>query len=102
MLFHHDCPDCAQALPEFHQIAENFMGNEELLRLALIEVPPYGYDTDVHDSACALGHLDESKKWLVVTPSVLLVTDGTVHLAWEDGFMPSFDTVLEQIAVSAQ
>jgi len=98
MLFHHDCPDCARALPEFQQIAENFVGNEDTLQLALIEIPPYGYDADVQNSACLLGHMDASKKWLVVTPAVLLITHGRVHLAWEEGFMPTFDTVLAQVA----
>jgi hypothetical protein len=98
MLFHHDCPDCAEALPVFGEIADNFLGNEDTLQLALIEVPPYGVETGSHDSACLLGRMDESKKWMVVTPSVLLLADGVVRHAWEQGTLPTFDTVLDHVA----
>jgi hypothetical protein len=98
MLFHHDCPDCAEALPQFQEIADNFVGNEEVLQLALIEIPPYGYQAMPQASTYLLGHLDESKKWMVVTPAVLLATEGMVQQAWEQGTMPTFDTVLEHIA----
>jgi thiol-disulfide isomerase/thioredoxin len=99
MLFHHDCPDCARTLPEFLQIADSFAGNEDTLQLALVEIPPFGYDpTDMQGSYCILGRMDEIKKWLVVTPAVLLLTDGTVRHAWKQGVMPTFDEVLERIA----
>ncbi|MCF7972765.1 MAG: hypothetical protein K9N55_03010 [Phycisphaerae bacterium] len=103
MLFHHDCPDCAKALPEFQQMADSFAGNEDTLQLALVEVPPLGYDThDTAESNRLLGRMDETKKWLVVTPAVLLLTDGRVRLAWEPGTLPTFELVLEQIAEMSQ
>lgn len=98
MLFHYDCPDCEKALPSFHEIAENFVGNEATLQLALIEIPPYGYDANTHESACHLGRLDESKTWMVVTPAVLLMAEGVVHHAWEEATLPTFDTVLDRVA----
>lgn len=98
MLFHHDCPDCAEAKPAFEALAENFVGNEDTLQLALIEIPPYGVEAGPHDSACLIGRMDESKKWMVVTPSVLLLADGVVRHAWEEGTLPTFDTVLDHVA----
>jgi len=98
MLLHHDCPDCAEALPVFEEIAANFVGNEDTLQLALIEIPPYGHETAPPDSACLLGRMDESKKWMVVTPSVLLLADGVVRHAWEERTLPTFDIVLDHVA----
>jgi len=98
MLFHHDCPDCAEAMPAFEQIADNFVGNEATLQLALIEIPPYGYNAEAQESACHLAHMDDSKKWMVVTPAVLLLADGVVRHAWEEGTLPTFETVLDHVA----
>ena len=98
MLFHYDCPDCAEAMPAFEEIAENFVGNEDTLQLALIEIPPYGYNAEARQSACHLAHMDESKQWMVVTPSVLLLADGVVRHAWEERTLPTFDTVLDHVA----
>lgn len=98
MLFHHDCPDCAQAMPAFEEIAENFVGNEDTLQLALIEIPPYGHDAEARESVCHLVRMDDSKKWMVVTPAVLLMADGVVRHAWEEGTLPTFEAVLEHVA----
>jgi thiol-disulfide isomerase/thioredoxin len=98
MLFHYDCPDCEEAMPAFEQIAENFVGNEATLQLALIEVPPYGYNAEARESVCHLARMDDAKKWMIVTPAVLLLADGVVRHAWEEGTLPTFDTVLEHVA----
>ena len=42
LFYHHDCPDCRRALPQYAQMARDLAGNEDSLRIALIEVPPYG------------------------------------------------------------
>ncbi len=97
MLFHYDCTDCIETLPDFQQIAENMQGNESVLQLALIEVPPYGYDAKSDESPYLIGRMDDSKEWLVVTPAVLLLSDGVVQQAWKEGTMPTFDEVLEQL-----
>lgn len=98
MLFHHDCPDCEKTMPAFEQIADNFVGNEDILKLALVEIPPYGYDEDAHDCACLLARMDRSKKWMVTTPSVLMLTNGVVRHAWEEGTLPTFEEIFEKVA----
>lgn len=97
MLFHYDCTDCQKTIPQFHEIAENMVGNEEMLRVAQIEVPEYGYRTDLDNSPTFKTRMDETKEWMIVTPAVILLSDGTVKHAWEPGTMPSFDEVLEQL-----
>ena len=101
LLYHHDCPDCAQAIPEYYRIATDLKGNEDFLRLALVEIPPYGTkETDNH-SPCMMGHIDNSKEWFVTTPTVALLSQGVVKNAWE-GHAPEFDTILEQMATVLQ
>ena len=73
------------------------MGNEEMLRLAQIEVPPYGYRTDLDNSPTFKTRMNETKEWLIVTPAVVLMSNGTVQHTWEPGTMPSFDDVLMQL-----
>ncbi len=97
MLFHYDCTDCQETIPQFHEIAENLVGNEDMLRLAQIEVPPYGYRTDLDTSPTFKTRMDETKEWLIVTPTVVLMSDGIVKYAWEPGTMPTFDDVLVQL-----
>ncbi len=101
VLYHHDCPDCAAAIPLYEQMARDLAGNEDFLRVALIEVPPYGAGPVSGDSPCALGRLDESKEWFVTTPAVALLADGRVTSAWE-AKAPDLETILQDLAASQQ
>jgi thiol-disulfide isomerase/thioredoxin len=40
MLYHHDCPDCIATIPKIEQMAKDLQDNEEVLKFALIEIPP--------------------------------------------------------------
>jgi len=71
-------------------------GNEDFLRIALIEVPPYGQGPVNQNSPCILGRLDQTKEWFVTTPAVVLLTDSQVTSAWEEK-APDFDTILQNI-----
>jgi len=95
LLYHHDCPDCAEAIPKYEQIARNLAGNDDFLRIALIEVPPYGQLVS-QTSPCTLGRLAETKEWFVTTPAVALLTDARVSTAWE-AKAPDSETVLKKL-----
>ena len=43
LLYHHDCPDCLEAIAECERLAGEVRGNEEFLQIALIDIPPYGH-----------------------------------------------------------
>ena len=96
LFYHYDCPDCRQAIPQYGQMARDLAGNEDFLRIALIEVPPYGPAPLQLDRACARGRLAATKEWFITTPvSVLLVGD-RVQTAWEAA-TPDLDTILLEL-----
>ena len=96
LLYHHDCPDCAKAVPVYEQMARDLAGNEDFLRIALVEMPPYGDGPVSKESPCLLGKLSQKKEWFVTTPAVALLKDGKVASAWE-GEAPEFDAVMERM-----
>jgi Methylamine utilisation protein MauE len=83
VLFHrHDCPDCHAAVSQSERMARDLEGNEDLLRIALIEVPPYG-PTPMPLGACTIGKLADAKEWFVAAPTAVLMMDATVKAVWE-------------------
>jgi hypothetical protein len=97
LLYHHDCPDCAIAIPKYEQIARDLAGNEDFLRIALISVPPYGQWLVKEGSPCVSGKLAETKEWFVTTPAVAILTEAKVTSAWE-AKAPDFETILQKLA----
>jgi hypothetical protein len=97
LFYHYDCPDCITAISNYEQIARDLTGNEDFLRIALIEVPPYGQLVS-QTSPCTLGQLPETKEWFVTTPAAVLLTNGIIKSAWE-AKVPDFDTIIETIAI---
>ncbi|NIT55627.1 MAG: hypothetical protein GWN00_05125 [Aliifodinibius sp.] len=97
LLYHHDCPDCAVAIPKYEKMARDFAGNEDFLLIALIEMPPYGQGQVSRNSHCALGRLADTKEWFVTTPAVALLKDSRVISAWEEK-APDMDTILNNMA----
>jgi thiol-disulfide isomerase/thioredoxin len=94
LLYHHDCPDCAKAIPIYEQMARDLEGNEDFLRIALVEVPPYGQGPISQNSPCCLSRLADSKEWFVTTPAVVLLANGEVTSAWEQN-APDLDTIVK-------
>jgi len=97
LLYHYDCPDCAEAIPKYEQMARNLAGNEDFLRIALIEVPPYGQAPITQKTPCTVGRLAETKEWFITTPAVALLTDAKVAAAWE-AKAPDFEAVLQKLS----
>lgn len=94
LLYHHDCPDCAAAIPKYEKMARDFAGNEAFLQIALIEVPPYGQGQVSRNSSCVPGRLADTKDWFVTTPAVVLLTDSQVTYALEEK-APDLDTIFK-------
>jgi len=83
LFYHHDCPDCAEAIRSYEQMAFNLRGRADFLRIAFIEVPPYGPAFSAASSACAWGRLSSVRQWFVSTPAAVLLRDKKVESAWE-------------------
>lgn len=94
LLYHYDCPECAEAIAKYEQIARDLAANADFLRIALIEVPPYGLSHVSENSFCIIGRLAKTKEWFVATPLAALLTDAKVAAAWE-GKAPELDNVVE-------
>ena len=92
--YHHDCPDCQAALPEYRAFAEQFVGNEDFLRFAFIAIPPVFAEQVPASDAYRIGCLSDEKTWYVQTPVVVMVSDGVVSHAWE-GIAPDPHELLE-------
>jgi thiol-disulfide isomerase/thioredoxin len=101
LLYHHDCPDCAVAIPKYEKMARDFAGNTDFLRIALIEVPPYGQGQVNVNSPCFPGRLAAVKDWFVTTPAVVLLKDGQVISAWE-AKAPDPDTIFTNMAKNVE
>lgn len=96
LMYHNNCPDCAEAVPEYEKMRQSLSGNEGAIRFAFIEMPPYaepGHGLVSPNSVCVRGRLSDVKKWLVETPVVTVILDGGVLGAWE-GYAPNMDEIL--------
>lgn len=97
MLYSDTCETCHEAIPRYDQMAREMAGNEDAIRFALIEIPPYASGKDdivPGDTPCWQGRLDTSKKWYIQTPLVVLVVDGIVVKCWE-GEAPQLNEILD-------
>jgi len=98
LFYHYDCPDCAEAIPKYEQMACDLAGNEDFLQIALIEVPPYGPAALSENLPCSVGRLPDTKEWFVTTPAIALLTDGQVKQAWEKK-APAFDAIINSLVM---
>jgi len=96
LFYHYDCPDCIETIPKYEQLARDLTSNEDFLKIAFIEVPPYGRPIN-QNSPCTFGRLADVKEWFVTTPAVALLTNGRVKSAWEEK-APDFDTIIQKMA----
>lgn len=99
LLYQHDCQDCEQAIPLYDQMGRDLAGNEDTIRIAFIEIPPYASPQDSlipHGTPCLTGKLDSSKKWYIATPLVVLLDNGSVVKYWQ-GEAPNLDQILDTV-----
>ena len=99
LLYHHDCPDCLEAIPAYEQMNLELAGNYDAIRVAFVEVPPFGPESEdpiPADTTCLKGKLDPSKKWYFVTPLVVVTVDGVVAKSWEVE-VPGLEEILEAV-----
>ena len=97
LFYHYDCPDCQKAIPQYERMAHDLVGNEDFLRVAFVEIPPYGPSQLRQDPTYACGHLANVKEWFVTTPVVALLTQGGKTKAAWDAESPDFEAILAEI-----
>jgi len=103
LLYHQDCPDCLEAIPLYNRMCRDLVGNEDAIKIAFIEIPPYGPQDQSPipaDTLCLTGRLDSKKKLYmkITTPLVVVLLDGSVVKFWEVE-VPGLDEILEAVFV---
>ena len=73
LLYHHDCPHCQEAVPQYERLATD--GNDR--RVVLIETPPYGV-AQSPEGAALRARLSDAREWFVQTPVEIRVDEGIV------------------------
>ena len=104
LLYHYDCPDCLEAIPLYDQMGRDLSDNNNAIRIAFIEVPPYGplaASPIPPETLCLEGKLDPSKKWYLTTPLVVVIENGSVIKSWEVE-VPTLDEILEAVFIGSQ
>ena len=97
VFYHHDCRDCQRVLPQYERTARDLAGNEDLLRVAMIAMPPYGEESGSDSSPCVLGRMAASKEWFLATPVTVLIEQGKVTAVWETE-APDLEIILAHMA----
>ena len=100
LLYHYDCPECREAIPKYDQMCHDLAGNEESIKFAFVEIPPYGTEKDnpiPPGTLCMTGKLDSHKKWIFETPVVVIIRDGLVVKYWE-AKAPDLSAILDAIS----
>jgi len=98
LMYHYDCPDCKEAIPYFEKINPDLAGNQ--ITVAFVSIPPYGLPEEEPvpaETACLKGRLDESKEWIILTPLVVVLKDGSFIGYWQPK-VPTFEEIIEKIA----
>ncbi len=99
LMYHHDCPICADMLPKYsnyyRQMTEQ--GNAEF-KIAFLAVPPLAETGPVPaDTPCIKGKMTDEQSSQIMSPYVLALLDGQLVKTWEQGTAPEPETLLDQI-----
>ena len=81
VLYHHDCSKCQKAIPKYEQLACELSSRGGGVRMAMVEIPPYGGLGEIArdaSSACLWGRLTDGREWFVATPVELTIETGSV------------------------
>ena len=94
-----ECDTCHDAIPVYEQMCRDMAGNDEMVRFALIEIPPYASQQDSlvsADTPCLTGRVDSSKDWYMKTPLVVVLQDSLVVRFWE-AETPTLEQILDAV-----
>jgi hypothetical protein len=96
LFYHYDCPECDYAISICEQVARDLTGDTDFLKIALVEIPPYGPYAGSDSSPCIVGQLVDTKDWFVATPTTILLSGGQTQMVWEEK-IPNLDLILRSM-----
>jgi hypothetical protein len=79
LFYHHDCPDCQKAIANLGWPGHQFGIEKTDLKVAIIEMPPYGGSIE---TSCTYGRLLNVKEWFISTPAVVLMKNRKITQVW--------------------
>jgi hypothetical protein len=76
VLYHHDCPRCQELVADMNASTDDNHGS----RIALIEIPPFGFDSQSASlkTSFVYGHLSPNRDWFVQAPAIIDLAEGIV------------------------
>jgi len=92
VLYQHDCPHCREAIPKYRPMTRRWGKEGVAIRMAFIEIPPYGRALFPVDSGYTLGRLADVKEWFAMTPVTALLVEGKVKATWEES-VPEVESI---------
>lgn len=101
LFHHHACPECKEAVSQCQQMAQGLEGNEDFLRIAMVEVPPYGNRPASGTSSMVWGRLAPVKEWFITTPLIALLDEADVKATWEQS-VPDLEAVLGELMATKE
>ncbi len=101
LFYHFDCPNCRVALPIYNEMNEMLMGNQDEIKFAFIEMPPYGGEEDENpvpqNTQCITGKLREDKKFYAASPLLIITHDSIVTKVFEVEVPLKLDELLDAV-----
>lgn len=83
LLYHHDCPKCQEALPQYEELAASAASAHVLF----VQMPPYAHEAFYRPTAATHARLSDEREWFVQAPMEIRVSAGKVVDA--SGELPS-------------
>jgi hypothetical protein len=81
VLYHHECPRCHEAIAEYEELSQETAWDSGLPRVALVDTGPYpsrGEGFASQGSVCAMGRMDDRRKWFASTPLEIFLNEGVI------------------------
>ncbi|HOT72256.1 MAG TPA: hypothetical protein PLX18_00530 [Anaerohalosphaeraceae bacterium] len=98
LMYHHDCPTCAQMIPLYDEYARQMLQQEDQpFQIAFVAIPPYHEGPVPPDTPCLQGRLSDKEKWAIMSPYVVALLDGGFLKDWPQGTAPMPQNILDEI-----
>jgi methylamine utilization protein MauE len=91
LLYYASCDSCRNAIPKYRELCSD--SDDSKVRVAFIEMPPYGDSILSASSSCIVGRLSDVKRWHAPAPVEIRLRDGVVIAARGHADAPSIDAV---------
>lgn len=99
LMYHHDCPTCAETVPAYSRYyAEMAEQGNDAFKIAFLAIPPYDETGPVpEETTCILGTMTDAEKWEVMSPYVVVLLDGELMKTWKQGTAPEPEKILDEV-----